>query len=79
MAQTHVFDVDCSKAQGLSAAEIEGRRQIKAVFDIVRKYHPRGKSLSPSAIYSQIGIRDTTHYETIFQLKGEDMMSGKKI
>lgn len=76
MAQTHVFDVDCSEARELSYAEMEGRRQICALLDILRKYAPNGHALSPVALCTCIGIRDTTHYKTSFTLKGNDLLNG---
>lgn len=50
---------------------------MRAIFDVLRKYHPNGKDLSPVSICSHIGIRDTNHYETLHQIKGEDLMCGK--
>lgn len=78
MAQTHVFDLDCSKAAELTCAELEGRRKIKAVIDIFKKYSPNNATFSPAAICPQIGIRDTVHYETNYKLIGEELISGKK-
>jgi 2-polyprenyl-6-methoxyphenol hydroxylase-like FAD-dependent oxidoreductase len=39
-ADTHVFNVDCSKAAGLTSAEMEGRRQVRAVLDTLNRCSP---------------------------------------
>mgnify|MGYP006295613449 CR=1 FL=1 len=76
LAGTRIYDVNCAKADDLTAAEIEGRRQIRAIQDILRKYAPQQK-LSLQALPSHIGLRETRHIECRYQLKDEDVLHGK--
>jgi hypothetical protein len=76
-ADTHVFNVDCSKADDLTYAEIEGRKQIKAVMQILEKYG--GKKDKPAriaAICSHIGIRETRHFNSDYKLNQHDILYG---
>lgn len=77
-ADTHVFNVDCSSAVQLTKAEIEGRRQIRAVMDAIRKYSPKGNKLAVASINSHIGVRETRHFESMFQIKGKELIYGTK-
>ena len=76
-ADTHVFNVDCSKAEDLTYAEMEGRRQIKAVMQVLEKYAPlTNKEVRIVAIGSTIGIRETRHFESDYQLNEKDLLHG---
>lgn len=78
-ADTHVFNVDCSNADDLTYAEIEGRKQIKAVMQILEKYG--GKKDNPAriaAICSHIGIRETRHFNSDYKLNQHDILYGIK-
>jgi hypothetical protein len=76
-ADTHVFNVDCSKAEDLTYAEMEGRKQIKAVMQVLEKYAPlTNKEVRVAAIGSTIGIRETLHYESDYQLNEKDLLYG---
>lgn len=75
-ADTHVFNVDCSKANDLTYAEIEGRKQIKAIMNVLRKYAPNGKELRIAGICSHLGIRETRHFESDYRLNQYDLLNG---
>jgi hypothetical protein len=75
-ANTHVFNVDCSKAADLTHAEMEGRRQIRAVLDTLNRCSPVAVNLHIAAIGSTIGIRDTVHYESDYQCKADELLLG---
>ncbi|HQQ01010.1 MAG TPA: FAD-dependent oxidoreductase [bacterium] len=77
LAGTRVYDVDCSDAKELTHAEIEGRRQIRAIMDILRKYAPPN-DISLQALPSQIGIRETRHVRCRYQLTGDDVLTGRR-
>ncbi|MFC1581978.1 FAD-dependent oxidoreductase [Planctomycetota bacterium] len=76
-AQTHVFDVDCSRADQLTKAEIEGRRQVRAVMDMIRKYGPQKDDIALAALPAYIGIRETRRFEAEYCLTEEDVLSGR--
>ncbi len=75
LAGTRVVDVDCSVARDLTRAEIEGRRQVGAITDLLRRYHPKvGARLLDFP--ASIGIRDTRHIRGLYQLSGRDILEG---
>lgn len=77
-AETHVYETDCSDGDMLTAAEIEGRRQIRAIMDIVRKYGSDGSSISLAALCTYIGIRETRHIKSRYQLTVGNLLSGMR-
>ena len=76
-ADTHVFQADCSRAADLTRAEMEGRRQIRAVMDAINACAPVATDVRIAATCSLIGIRDTVHYESDYQLNAEDLLHGR--
>jgi len=77
VAQTHVFGADCSEARQLTRAEMEGRRQVRAVMDMLRKYGPRKNDIGLAALASHIGIRETRRFEAECRLKEDDVLLGR--
>ncbi|WP_309398255.1 FAD-dependent oxidoreductase [Cerasicoccus maritimus] len=76
LAGTRVFE-NCSTAEGFTKAEIEGRRQVRAIQDILRKYAPESK-LALQALPARIGIRETRHVRCLHQLTGDEVLHGKR-
>lgn len=54
---TRVHGVDCSDADDLSNAEMEGRRQIRLMVDRLREVH--GEQIGLAALPTAIGVRDS--------------------
>src|SRR5690606_18553402 len=56
-------------ATALTASEIEGRRQIRAMMDMIRKY---GQGVNPVllSLPSRIGVRETRHVRCQHQIQG---------
>lgn len=77
LAGTRVYGVDCSNAEQLTKAEMEGRRQVRAFMDMIRKYVPESNVVL-QALPSQIGIRETRHVKCQYQVKGDDILYGKR-
>ncbi|HOJ10289.1 MAG TPA: FAD-dependent oxidoreductase [Clostridiales bacterium] len=77
-AETHVFNVNCADADQLTYSEIEGRRQIRAYMDIVRKYGPDEVKPHLVALASYIGVRETRHFCCKYRLTEEDLLYGRK-
>ena len=77
LAGTRVNKVNCADARDLTRAEIEGRRQVRAILDLLRRYHPERK-LALHDFPATIGIRDTRHIRCRYQLTGEDVLSGRR-
>lgn len=76
LAGTRVLNCDCSKADEITRAELESRRQIRAMMDMLREEFP-GTELSLQALPSAIGIRESYHIESIGQVTGSRLLSGE--
>lgn len=76
VAQTHVFGVNVAHAEQLTRAEMEGRRQIRAIMDMLRKYGPKGDDISLVQLGSVIGIRETRVVEAAHCLTEEEVLNG---
>lgn len=77
-ADTHVFGADTSDGDQLSLAEIEGRRQVRAIMDVIRKYGPAGGSLTLVDLAATIGTRETRRIVARYRMTGEDVLYGKR-
>jgi hypothetical protein len=77
-AISRVFYADCADADSLTHAEMEGRRQIRAILDIARKYGPQEQRLVLLGLGSHIGIRETRHFRTLHRLAEQDILAGKR-
>lgn len=71
--------VDCSDADQLTKAEIEGRRQVRAYCDILRKNITAGDDLGPLVyLASVIGIRETRHARCLYALTETELLNGRR-
>lgn len=77
-AHTHVFDADCSNAAELTAAEMKGRFQVRAVMDMIRTYGPQKDDIALVALPAYIGIRETRRFEAEYRLTEDDVLYGKR-
>lgn len=78
-AETHVFGANVSDARQWTAAEIEGRRHIRAMMDMVRQHLPeREKDLCLLDLCSSIGTRETRRFRAEYQLTEADVLYGKR-
>jgi hypothetical protein len=77
MAGTRVYDVNGAIADDLTKAEMEGRRQVRAIMDMMRKYSSRDK-LRLVGLPSHIGIRETRHIRCLYQVGDRDAMYGRR-
>jgi len=73
-AFTHVFNTVASDANQLTAAEIEGRRQIRAYMDIARKYGGSDNKPCLLDLASYIGIRETRSFAANYRLTEQDVL-----
>lgn len=71
----HVFGTDCADAKELSRSELEGRRQIGAALDMLRKYG--GCQVTLAGVCAQLGIRETRHFVTRYRVTQEDILIGR--
>jgi len=77
LAGTRVYGADCSNAEQLTGAEMEGRRQVRAFLNMLRKYVPDSRVVL-QALPSQIGIRETRHVKCQYQITGDDILYGRR-
>lgn len=77
-ADTHVFGCDTSDGEQLSSAEIEGRRQVRAIMDVIRKYAPAGAKPTLVDLAATIGARETGRIVADYRLTGEDILQGRR-
>ena len=66
--------VDGTDALQLSAAEIEGRRQIVDFFRFLRESAPGFETAYLLEIAPQVGIRETRRLQGVYQLSGDDVL-----
>jgi FAD-dependent oxidoreductase family protein len=77
-ADSHVIDIDASDAEQLTRAEMEGRRQVRAVMDVIRKYGPADADIALVDLAAIIGVRETRRIVARCRLTGDDVLSGRR-
>lgn len=77
VAGTRAHHVDCTDADQLTEAEIECRRQVRAMMDILREHVPGGEEIILSNLSGTIGIRETRHPQCLYTLTGDDVLYGR--
>ncbi len=77
LAGTRVRGKNCGNAQDLTSAEMEGRRQVRAILDLIRKYRPEVR-ITLQALPSTIGVRETRHVRCRYRLTDDDVLYGKR-
>jgi hypothetical protein len=77
-ADTHVFHCDTSNGNQLSRAEIEGRRQVRAILDLIRKYGPADANIALVDLAAVIGARETKRIAAAYRLTGDDVLTGRR-
>lgn len=75
-ADTHVFGCNTADGEQLSRAEIEGRRQVRAMMDLIRKYGPEGSHIALIDLAATIGARETKRVAGSYRLTGDDVLYG---
>ena len=77
-ADTHVFGADTSEGNQLTRAEIEGRRQVRAIMDVIRKYGPTGTAIGLVDLAASIGTRETQRIAACYRMTGDDVLYGRR-
>ena len=74
-APTHVYHVNCADVNSLTYAEMESRRQVRGVMDLLGKYYPDEKT-ALVALSSYIGTRESRHVRCLHQFSEHDVLGG---
>jgi len=77
LAGTRVFGADCSDADQLTRAELEGRRQVDHVCQLLREHFTDGKGLPLVALPARIGVRETRHARCLHCLTADELVVGQ--
>jgi hypothetical protein len=78
VAGTRVNGADCSDADQLTSAEIDGRRQVRQIHDLIRDHIPGGEHVALSAVCASIGIRETRHAVCLHRLTQGELLEGER-
>ncbi len=70
--------VDATDAVQLSAAEVEGRRQIVEYMRFLRAEVPGFERAEIAEIAAQVGVRETRRIVGAYRLSGEDVLGGAR-
>jgi hypothetical protein len=76
LAATRIHGINPANADDLTHGEMEGRRQVRAIADILRANVPDCR-LSLEALPSRLGLRESRHIRSPYQLSGDDVLSGR--
>ncbi|MBM4030050.1 MAG: FAD-dependent oxidoreductase [Planctomycetes bacterium] len=74
VAGTRVWGADCSDADQLTRASIEGRRQVRAIRDVLHDNFQAGGSVSVGALPARIGVRETRHAVCLHRLSEMEVL-----
>lgn len=75
---SRVSGLDPTKIEDLTAAEIEGRKQVLLLESFFRKAIPGFEHASVSAVGTQIGVRESRRITGQYVLSGIDVLDGKR-
>ena len=78
IAGTRVPNADCSDADSLTAAEIEARRQVRAIVDIAKAKIRDCKDMALSALPAIIGVRETRHARCLHEVTEQEVLNGTR-
>lgn len=78
VAGTRVPNADCADADQLTRAEIEARRQVRAMLDLLRKHVKGGEAVFLRGLPAYLGIRETRHAACLHTLTEDELLTGKR-
>jgi hypothetical protein len=77
LCKSNVF-FSCLDAKELTKSELEGRRQVRAMMEILQKHGNPSKPIALLNLSSHIGIREGRSIKCAYTLTGEDICGGRK-
>lgn len=76
LAATRIAGLNPADADDLTQSEMEGRRQVHAIMNILKYAVPESR-LTLEALPSRLGVRESRHIKCDYQLTGDDVLSGR--
>ena len=76
VAGTRVPETDASDAEQLTRAEMEGRRQVRAMCDILREHFLEEGTHPLVALPARIGVRDSRHARCLYSVSEQEILNG---
>lgn len=73
---TRIANVDATSSESLTAAEIEGRRQVMELMNFFHKYVPGCEEATIKSSGSTVGIRESRHVKGEYVLTADDLIGG---
>ena len=73
---TRIAGVDATSTDSLTAAEIEGRRQVQEMMNFFHKYVPGCENATIKSSASTLGIRESRHVQGEYLLTADDLLQG---
>lgn len=73
---TRIHGVDSTDCENLTAAEVEGRRQVEELMNFFHKYVPGCEVATLMGTGSTMGIRESRHVQGDFVLPVQDLIDG---
>ena len=73
---TRIHGVDATNCENLSAAEVEGRRQVEELMNFFHKYVPGCEKATLMGTGSTMGIRESRHVHGDLILPVDDLING---
>jgi len=70
--------LDSTKAEDLTRAELEGRKQVQELVEVFKKYMPGFESCYLVDTATQIGLRESRRMKGVYMLIKDDVLSGRK-
>lgn len=74
---TNVTHVDATDVRQLSAAELLCRKQMESIVTFLRTYAPGYEHCYVVASASQIGVRETRHFHTLYTMTETDIVEAR--
>ncbi len=74
---TNVINVDGTKSEDLTRAQILCRKQIPVIVDFLRKFAPGYENCYVISAAAQIGVRETRHFKGLYTLTAEDILEAR--
>ena len=75
---TNCTDIDGTKAEDLTRAELVCRSQMPHIVNYLREFVPGYENCYIISAGSMMGIRETRHFEGMYTLTGDDILAAKQ-